>query len=135
MSPCLATRHLDPLFRLDLPNDMEPHTIESEPAAPQVFNSHPPLSYNIWTQPTPVPPNLHPDDAPRPASEETEDGVASVRWPSGLRRQTKDQGSYCPWISGPPGRGFESHPHQTFCYPFGPCSITGYARRLKTDYW
>ena len=37
-----------------------------------------------------------------------------VRWPSGLRRQTKDQSVRHSYVSGPKGRGFESHSHHTF---------------------
>ena len=38
-----------------------------------------------------------------------------VRWPSGLRRQTKEfPNSGISGISGPKGRGFESHSHHMF---------------------
>ena len=46
--------------------------------------------------------------------------VHKARWPSGLRRQTKDQDIRCPLISGPKGRGFESHSrHNFFSSPSG----------------
>ena len=37
-----------------------------------------------------------------------------ARWPSGLRRQIKDQDIECPLNSGPKGRGFESHSRHSF---------------------
>ena len=49
-----------------------------------------------------------------------------ARWPSGLRRQTKETRTFDvqppllprsrKWQSGPKGRGFESHSRQSFCF-------------------